>query len=428
MSSLSRREFMKWAAAAGAMAGASSLTGCATTGGGARAKVVVIGGGWGGCTAAKYIRMWAPEIEVTVVERNPTFISCPISNWVIGGIKVMSDVTFTYDNLARRWGVRMVRDEVASVDPAKRQVQLAGGSTLAYDRLIVSPGIDFMYDNIPGLKAPAAQERVPHAWKAGPQTLAFRKQLEAMRDGGVFAIWIPVSPYRCPPGPYERASLVAHYFKAAKPKSKILILDANEDIQSKKALFTKAWNELYPGMIEYRPNSELLDVDAKTMTVKLLGGDVKANVLNVVPPQKAGEIAHRTGLANVNNRWCGIDWRTMESVVQKNIHVLGDATMAAPAMPKSGHMANQHGKICADAVIALLTGRPVNEEPIIANTCYSLVSDKEAIHVASVHKYDKAQKTLLPVKGAGGISKERNALEVVYTQSWADNLWSDMLT
>ena len=428
MSSLSRREFMKWAAAAGAMAGASSLTGCATTGGGARAKVVVIGGGWGGCTAAKYIRMWAPEIEVTVVERNPTFISCPMSNWVIGGIKVMGDVTFTYDNLARRWGVRMVRDEVASVDPAKRQVQLAGGSTLAYDRLIVSPGIDFMYDNIPGLKAPAAQERVPHAWKAGPQTLAFRKQLEAMRDGGVFAIWIPVSPYRCPPGPYERASLVAHYFKAAKPKSKILILDANGDIQSKKALFTKAWNELYPGMIEYRPNSELLDVDAKTMTVKLLGGDVKANVLNVVPPQKASEIAHRAGLVNVNNRWCGIDWRTMESVVQKNIHVLGDATMAAPAMPKSGHMANQHGKICADAVIALLTGRPVNEEPIIANTCYSLVSDKEAIHVASVHKYDKAQKTLLPVKGAGGISKERNALEVVYTQSWADNLWSDMLT
>ena len=428
MSSLSRREFMKWVAAAGTMAGASSLTGCATTGGGARAKVVVIGGGWGGCTAAKYIRMWAPEIEVTVVERNPTFISCPISNWVIGGIKVMSDVTFTYDNLARRWGVRMVRDEVASVDPAKRQVQLAGGSTLAYDRLIVSPGIDFMYDNIPGLKAPAAQERVPHAWKAGPQTLAFRKQLEAMRDGGVFAIWIPVSPYRCPPGPYERASMVAHYFKTAKPKSKILILDANEDIQSKKALFTKAWNELYPGMIEYRPNSELLDVDAKTMTVKLLGGDVKANVLNVVPPQKAGEIAHRAGLVNVNNRWCGIDWRTMESVVQKNIHVLGDATMAAPAMPKSGHMANQHGKICADAVIALLTGRPVNEEPIIANTCYSLVSDKEAIHVASVHKYDKAQKTLLPVKGAGGISKERNALEVVYTQSWAENLWSDMLT
>lgn len=428
MSSLSRREFMKWVAAAGTMAGASSLTGCATTGGGARAKVVVIGGGWGGCTAAKYIRMWAPEIEVTVVERNPTFISCPISNWVIGGIKVMSDVTFTYDNLARRWGVRMVRDEVASVDPAKRQVQLAGGSTLAYDRLIVSPGIDFMYDNIPGLKDSAAQERVPHAWKAGPQTLAFRKQLEAMRDGGVFAIWIPVSPYRCPPGPYERASLVAHYFKAAKPRSKILILDANEDIQSKKALFTKAWNELYPGMIEYRPNSELLDVDAKTMTVKLLGGDVKANVLNVVPPQKASEIAHRAGLVNVNNRWCGIDWRTMESVVQKNIHVLGDATLAAPGMPKSGHMANQHGKICADAVIALLTGRPVNEEPIIANTCYSLVSDKEAIHVASVHKYDKAQKTLLPVKGAGGISKERNALEVVYTQSWAENLWSDMLT
>ena len=428
MSSLSRREFMKRVAAAGAMAGASLLTGCATTGGGVRAKVVVIGGGWGGCTAAKYTRMWAPEIEVTVVERNPTFISCPISNWVIGGIKTMDDVTFTYNNLVSRWGVKMVRDDVTAVDPEKRQVRLASGGTLGYDRLIVSPGIDFMYEGIPGLKDPAAQERVPHAWKAGPQTAALRKQLEAMRNGGVYAIWIPVAPYRCPPGPYERASMVAHYFKQAKPRSKILILDANQDIQSKKPLFTKAWNEIYPGMIEYRPNSELVDVDAKSLTVKLLGGDVKADVLNVAPPQKAGEIAHRAGLANVNNRWCGIDWRTMESTVQKNIHVLGDSTLAAPAMPKSGHMANQHGKICADAVIALLTGRPVNEEPIIANTCYSLVSDKEAIHVASVHKYDKAQKTLVPVKGAGGISKERNALEVVYTQSWAENLWSDMLT
>lgn len=425
---LSRREFMKRIAATGAMAGASALAGCAATGGGAGAKVVVIGGGWGGCTAAKYIRMWAPEIEVTVVERNPTFISCPISNWVIGGIKTMGDVTFGYDNLAKRWGVKMVRDEVAAVDAAKQQVRLASGGTLAYDRLIVSPGIDFMYEGIPGLKNPAAQERVPHAWKAGPQTVAFRKQLEAMRAGGVFAIWIPVAPYRCPPGPYERASMVAHYFKQAKPKSKILILDANEDIQSKKALFTKAWNELYPGMIEYRPNSELHDVDAKTMTIKLLGGDVKADVLNVVPPQKAGEIAHRMGLANINNRWCGIDWRTMESVVQKNIHVLGDSTLSAPGMPKSGHMANQHGKICADGVIALLTGRPVNEEPIISNTCYSLVSDKQAIHVASVHKYDKAQKTLVPVKGAGGISKERNELEVAYTMSWAQNLWADMLT
>jgi len=428
MSSLNRREFMKRLAAAGAAVGASSLYGCAAPGAGAGARVVVIGGGWGGCTAGKYIRKWAPEIEVTVVERNPTFVSCPISNWVIGGIRTMGDVTFSYDNLVKRWGVKMVRDDVTAVDPEKRQVRLASGGTLGYDRLIVSPGIDFMYEGIPGLKSPAAQERVPHAWKAGPQTASLRKQLEAMRDGGVYAIWIPVSPYRCPPGPYERASMVAHYFKQAKPRSKILILDANPDIQSKKPLFTKAWDEIYPGMIEYRPNSELVDVDAKSLTIKLLGGDVKTDVLNVAPPQKAGEIAHRIGLANINNRWCGIDWRTMESTVHKNVHVLGDSTLAAPAMPKSGHMANQHGKICADAVIALLTGRPVNEEPIISNTCYSLVSDKEAIHVASVHKYDKAQKTLVPVKGAGGISKERNALEVAYTQAWADNLWADMLT
>jgi len=425
--SMIRREFVKLFGY-GAAVSAAALSGCAVPEATrTKARVVVIGGGWGGTTAAKYIRMWAPEIEVTLVERNPFFTSCPISNWVIGGLMSLAEATRSYEGLSRRHGVRLVQDEAVEVDPVNRRVRLAKGETLSYDRLIVGPGIDFMYETLPGLNNAAAQARVLHAWKAGPQTEGLRKQLEAMRDGGVYAIHIPLAPYRCPPGPYERATLVANYFKKRKPKSKVLILDANPDIVSKKGLFEAAWNDLYKGMIEYRPNSELVDVDAKTLTARLQFDNVKADVLNVSPPQTSDRIAHQAGLVTANQRWCEINWLTMESVAQKNIHVIGDSTLSAPAMPKSGHMANQHGKLCADAVIALLTGRPVNPEPMIANTCYSLVSDTEAMHVASVHRYDPAQKTLVPVEGAGGVSKARNTLEKAITESWSRNIWDDML-
>ena len=425
--SMNRREFVKLFGY-GAAVSAAALSGCAVPEATrTKARVVVIGGGWGGTTAAKYIRMWAPEIEVTLVESNPFFTSCPISNWVIGGLMSLAEATRSYEGLSRRHGVRLVQDEAVEVDPVNRRVRLAKGETLSYDRLIVGPGIDFMYETLPGLNNAAAQAIVLHAWKAGPQTEGLRKQLEAMRDGGVYAIHIPLAPYRCPPGPYERATLVANYFKKRKPKSKVLILDANPDIVSKKGLFEAAWRDLYKGMIEYRPNSELVDVDATTLTARLQFDNVKADVLNVSPPQTSDRIAHQAGLVTANKRWCEINWLTMESVAQKNIHVIGDSTLSAPAMPKSGHMANQHGKLCADAVIALLTGRPVNPEPMIANTCYSLVSDTEAMHVASVHRYDPAQKTMVPVKGAGGVSKERNALEKAITESWARNIWDDML-
>ena len=419
---LNRREFVQWTSAAAATA---ALGGCATSGGSA-GRVVVIGAGYGGATAAKYIKMWAPDISVSVVERSGEFISCPLSNLVLAGNTDIRELTYSFDGLKRR-GITIVRDEAISIDAEKREVRLAGGNTLSYDRLIVSPGVEFMYGGIPGLNNADAQNRVLHAWKAGAQTLALRKQLEAMPDGGVFALHIPKAPYRCPPGPYERVCQVADYFKRAKPKSKILVLDSNEDLVSKKGLFLAAWNGQYKGMIEYKPNSELVDVDVKTLTAKLQFEDVKADVLNIVPPQKAGLIAEKAGLINANNRWCAVDWTTLESTTVKGVHVLADATLAGPAMPKSASMANQHAKVCAAAVIALLKGDKVNPEPVMMNTCYSFVDGKSVMHVASVHVYDAKEKTMVPVKGAGGVSDKASEQEGLYAWGWARNIWAEAL-
>jgi len=421
-SRISRREFIKWSAAG---AGAAAMAGCASMGGGA-GRVVVVGGGYGGATAAKYIKLWAPDIDVTLVEPNQHFISCPISNLVLGGNAQMGDITFSYEGLRSR-GIRVIRDSAVAIDAEKRQVRLAGGENLPYDRAIVSPGIEFMFDQIPALKSTDGQNRIPHAWKAGAQTVALRNQLTAMPDGGVYVLQIPMAPYRCPPGPYERVCQVASYLKKAKPKSKIIVLDSNPDITSKKGLFLAAWNGLYKGMIDYLPNSEIADVDIKGMTVKLQFDNVKGNVLNVVPAQRAADIAVKSGLITANNRWCGVDWTSCESTAVKGVHVLGDATLSAAAMPKSGTMANQHAKVCAAAVIALLKGQPVNADPMMMNTCYSFVSGDSAMHVASVHRYDATQKSILPVKGSGGISTAASNAEAAYAWGWARNIWAEAL-
>ena len=417
---IDRRDFLKLAGAAAALGAA----GCATMT--TKARVVVIGGGFGGATAAKYIRMWDPAIEVVMVERANIFTSCPISNLVLGGSKTMEQIRHGYDGL-RKYGVQLVFDEATAVDAAKRVVKLERGGDLTYDRLIVAPGIDFMFNEIAGYETAMGSGRVVHAWKAGAQTIALRKQLEAMKDGGVFLLSVPLAPYRCPPGPYERACLVASYFKKAKPRSKVLILDANPDVTSKGPLFKKAWAELYKGMVEFRGNAKAIGVDPRTSTVKLEVEDVKGDVLNVVPPQRAGDIALKAGLITANNRWCGVDWRTMESTAVKGVHVLGDATLSAPLMPKSGSMANQHAKISAAAVVAMINGQAPNPEPKIANTCYSFVSDDEAIHVASVHTWDNKDKTLKTVPGSGGVSPARNVLEGGYAWAWAVNIWQDTL-
>jgi sulfite dehydrogenase len=411
---------------AGAALSGLALAGCATgpAAGPSIGRVVVVGGGFGGATAARYLRMWGGNVDVTLVERNTEFVSCPISNLVLGGHKQIADVTRGYDGL-KAIGVKVVQGEVTAIDAAGRKVRLAGGGEIAYDRLIVSPGVDFMLEQVGGLQAALDSGRVTHGWKAGPQTVALRRQLEAMPDGGVFAMSIPRVPYRCPPGPYERACMVASYLKTAKPKSKVLVLDANPEIQSKKALFERAFQQHYAGIIEYRANAELREVAGNV--AKLEFEDVRADVLNVIPPQRAGDLARTSGLVNVNNRWAGVDWLTLESTAVKGVHVLGDATFSAPAMPKSGHMANQHAKVAAAAIIQLLKGEAVNPTPVVMNTCYSFVTARDVVHVASVHQYDDKDKTFKAVPGSGGVSAAANQLEGRYALSWADNIWADML-
>ncbi len=420
MEQFKRRDFLKVAGAATAL----SLAGCAGMGA-FKGRVVVIGAGFGGATAAHYIRMWDPGIEVVMVDRETGFTSCPMSNLVIGGHRKIEETQRSYDGL-RRLGVRVVNDDAVAVDAAKRVVRLARGGDLSYDRLIVSPGIDFMYDQIGGYAAAMQSRRVVHAWKAGPQTVELRAQLERIADGGVYLIAIPPAPYRCPPGPYERISQVASYFKVAKPRSKILALDANPDVTSKGPLFKKAWADLYPGMIEYRGQARVVAVDGAAMSVRTEFDTIKGDVLNVIPPHRAGEIAVKAGLITHNDRWCDVDWRSCESKVVKNVHVLGDATLSAPGMPKSGHMANQQAKVCAAAVIAMINGQAPNPSPVVTNTCYSYVSSSEVVHVASVHQWDSGQSTLIPVKGAGGVSSARNELEGKFAWAWAQNIWADM--
>jgi len=423
---MGRREFLAVAGATGALA----LTGCTTTGEPARkiGRVIVIGGGYGGATAARYLRMWSEgAIEVFLIEADRSFVSCPLSNLVIGGSRRIEDITVGYQGL-RELGVQVINDEVTKVNVDKKTVELKKIQDLPYDRLVVSPGVELLFDQVGTLKDPKVQERVLHAWKAGPQTVALRRQLEDMKDGGIFVLAIPRAPYRCPPGPYERACQVAHYFKTAKPKSKVIILDANEDVVSKAGLFKAQWNGQYKGLIEYRNNTEVKDVNLATMSAVLdIGADVKADVLNVLPPMRAGAIAVQAGLVTANNRWCGVDWLTMESIKVPGIHVLGDATLSAPLMPKSGHMANQHGKVAAAAIVELMNGRTPSQTPMMANTCYSFVDDKNVVHVSSVHAYDPKDKTMKVVPGSGGLSPGPSELEGSYANAWARNIWNDML-
>ncbi|HEY5800126.1 MAG TPA: NAD(P)/FAD-dependent oxidoreductase [Burkholderiaceae bacterium] len=391
--------------------------------------VVVVGGGYGGATAAKYLSMWGEgRVRVTLIEPRWSLVSCPLSNLVLGGSRSLIDLTLSYDTLSSRYRVRIVRDSAVAIDAAAKSVRLAGGGQLGYDRLVLSPGVDMVWDTLPGMLAPGAQDTVLHAWKAGTQTAALRAQLEAMADGGTFVISVPPAPYRCPPGPYERACQVAHYFKQFKPRSKVLLLDANEDVVSKPALFKQYWAREYRGILEYVPNFRAVDVDVRGRSViSELGDKVQGAVLNVIPPQRAGAIAMQAGLANSNKRWCEVDFLTFESTQALGIHVLGDAIQTAQQMPKSAHMANQHAKVCAAAIVDLLEGRAPSAAPMLTNTCYSYVSASEAIHVASVHAYDAAKKTLLPVPGSGGVSAQASTLEASYAANWAANIWADTL-
>ncbi len=407
------------------------LAGCASTASvPSRAKVVVVGGGYGGATAAKYVRLLSDyKIDVVLIEPNANFVSCPISNLVLGGSKQLADISVSYDALSRRHGVTVVRDTASAIDVARRSVRLAGGATIGYDKLVVAPGVELQFGSIEGLQAAHAAGRILQAWKAGPETVALRRQLEAMPDGGVYAITIPEAPYRCPPGPYERACQVAWYFKNVKPRSKVLILDANPDVTSKGALFKKVWAEQYKGIVEYRGQHKAVAVDARAGLVKFeVQEDVKAQVINALPSMRAGSIAVQAGLNNLaNNRWCGVHYQSFESTAARDVFVVGDSIQVAPAMPKSGHMANGHGKVAAAAIVAQLSGWDVNPAPMLNNTCYSFVDNRRVVHVASVHAYDAAEKTFKTVPGSGGLSPAPNETEGVYALNWAQNIWADTL-
>jgi NADPH-dependent 2,4-dienoyl-CoA reductase/sulfur reductase-like enzyme len=421
---LNRRDFLKVSGASAAVAFAG--TGCANTtasSSGARAHVVIVGAGFGGATCAKYLRTWGPNIDVTLIEPNDKFVSCPISNWVLGGLRTMDDITKDYGNLSKH-GIKMVKDYVTGIDPAKRVVTTKGGASISYDRLVLAPGVEVLTDTVKGYKEAEAAGKVVHAWKAGAQTAHLRKQLEEMPDGGVFVMSVPTAPYRCPPGPYERACMVAHYFKEAKPKSKIILLDGNPDVASKKGLFMDAWNTLYPGMIEYRPNNAPAAVDGTKMVVSTEFDDVKADVMNVVPKQRAGEVCGLAGARNDSTgTWCTVNLATFESTTVPNVHIIGDSVLSN--LPKSGHMATNHAKVCAAAIVELLAGRQPDPIPVVANTCYSATSGSTAGYVANVFRFEAGKGYV--TQPDGGATAKGDEMNLVYADSWAQNIWAEVL-
>src|SRR5574340_332232 len=385
-------------------------------------RVVVIGGGYGGTIVAKYIRMNDPSIEVGLVDRDKTFVSCPFSNLVIAGRRHLKENTISREGLAANYGVKLVYDEVTAVDTADKKVVMKGG-TLSYDRLVLSPGIDFSFEEIEGYDPVETPKVIPQAWKAGEQTLLLRKQLEDMKDGGTVVLSIPVTPFRCPPGPHERISMIAWYLKNHKPKSKIIALDANPDIVSKGKLFRKAWAKHYEGMIEYRPDHKVVKVNNKNRSVDTGVEEIRGDVVNLVPPQKAGLIAHKAGVVgDPSKKWCPVNQLTFESTLVKDVHIIGDACVAG-ALPKSGYSANSEAKVCATNIVQLMNGKDLID-PSHANVCYSYVSAKEAVTVAGVYKV--AEGKTIAVPNSGGVSPDLSEQEAIYARSCIKNILTEM--
>ncbi|MEO5366181.1 MAG: NAD(P)/FAD-dependent oxidoreductase [Magnetococcus sp. WYHC-3] len=419
MSNLTRRHFVKLSGAAAAL----GAVGFAPTVRAAQRKVVVVGGGYGGAVAAKYLKMGDPSLDVTLIEMNKEYVSCPLSNPVIVGIRDIKVQTWGYDGL-KKYGVNVVFDKVVGIDPAGKSVKTEGGTTFAYDKCVLSPGVEMKYAAIPGYSEEASHV-MPHAWKAGPQTLELGKQLMAMEDGKNFVIVAPPDPYRCPPGPYERASLVAWYLKKHKPKSKVIIVDPKEKF-SKQGLFTGAWKELgLPVEWVGADNGKVTKVDAATKTVFTDMDKFEGGVVNVIPPQAAGHIAHVAGLVN-DKGWCPVDLKTFESTMHKDIYVIGDSSVAT-GMPKSGYAANSEAKICVTAILASFMGKTA-PEPSYVNTCYSLITPDYGISVALVGMFKDGKVAEI----SGGVSPaaaspEFRKQEALFAESWYQSIMQDTL-
>jgi sulfide dehydrogenase [flavocytochrome c] flavoprotein subunit len=422
---MNRRSFIKLMGAATGvgLAGAPFVTSAAEIMPKKGRRVVVVGGGYGGTIVAKYIRMNDPSIEVVLIDRDKTFVSCPFSNLVIGGSRNLDENKITREGLASNHGVKLVYDEVTAVDTAAKKVVLNGG-TISYDRLVLSPGIDFRFEEIEGYDPVATPKVIPHAWKAGEQTLILRKQLEDMKAGGTVVLSIPVTPFRCPPGPYERISQIAWYLKNHKPGSKIIALDANPDIVSKKGLFLKGWKKHYEGMVEYRPANKVVKVDAKKRSVDTGVEEIAGAVVNLIPPQKAGLIAHKAGVVGEDKKWCPVNQVTFESTIAKDVHIIGDASIAG-AMPKSGYSANSQAKVCALNIVQLMNDKDLID-PSHVNVCYSYLTDKEAVTVSAVYKV--AEGKTIAVPNSGGVSPDLSELEAIYGRSWIKNILAEMST
>ncbi|MBD3754709.1 MAG: FAD-dependent oxidoreductase [Gammaproteobacteria bacterium] len=428
MSNISRRNLFK-GAAAGAIGVAAATQ--ATSASASSKRVVIVGGGIGGATAAQYLKKMDKSIDVTIIEKNPDYYTCFMSNEVLSGERQMSSIHFNYDKIKAK-GINVIFDTVTGIDAQGQTVSTAGGQKLAYDRCIVSPGVDFKYEAIEGYSAEVAHNSIPHAWKAGPQTEMLRQQLLDMKDGGTVVLVAPPNPFRCPPGPYERVSQIASYLKEHKPNSKIVVLDPKDKF-SKQGLFVDGWKRHYgyetdASMIKWIPAKDggtVTKVDVASKTVTCGAGEFKADVLNIIPPQKAGKIAFDAGLVD-DKGWCPIDHKTFESTIHKNIHVIGDASVAAP-LPKSGYAANSEAKVCAAAVASALNGLEM-VEPSWVNTCYSVIAPGDGISVAAVYKYEGGK--IVAVKGAGGLTgaydPELRKREVLYAHSWFANITADV--
>jgi sulfide dehydrogenase [flavocytochrome c] flavoprotein chain len=381
-------------------------------------RIVVVGGGFAGASCARFLKKANPSIAVTMIEANPVFTACPFSNVVIAGLRDISAQQFNYQKVVGD-GVVLAAGTANLIDTQARVLTVGDGVRVPYDRLVLAPGVDIRWDALPGYGEDAA-EAMPHAWKAGPQTLLLRKQLEEMEDGGTVVMSAPANPYRCPPGPYERASLIAYYLKTRKPKSKLILLDA-KDAFSKQRLFQNAWKELYPNHLEWVSLSnggKVTSVEPATKTFVTDFAHHKADVANVIPPQKAGRIAETAGVAD-RTGWCPVDPVTFESKLVPNIHVIGDAAIMG-AMPKSAFSANAQAKWCATVIAALARSEKL-PEPRLINTCYSLVAPDYGITVAGVYKPTNGQ--LADIEGAGGVSpidapRANRALEAQFAEAW----------
>ena len=423
MSNMDRRSFIKLLGAATGvgLAGAPFITSAAEMLPKKGRRVVVIGGGYGGSIVAKYIRINDPSIEVVMIERDKKYVSCPFSNTIIGGFRDIKDNIITYEKLAANNGIKVVYDEVTAVDTSAKKVVVKGG-TISYDRLVLSPGIDFRFEEIEGYDPVATPKVIPHAWKAGEQTLLLRKQLVDLPKGGTVVMSVPVTPFRCPPGPYERVSMMAWHLKNHNPTAKIIVLDANPDIVSKGPLFKKAWAKHYDGMIDYRPAHKVTKVDTKKRSVDTGVEEIKGDLVNLVPPQKAGLIAHKAGVVGEDKKWCPVNQLSFESTLARDVHIIGDACIAG-AMPKSGYSANSQAKVCATNIVQLMNSQELID-PSHTNVCYSYVTEKEAISVAGVYKV--ADGKTIAVANSGGVSPDLSELEAIYARSWIKNILHEM--